>query len=168
MIWTRPGPSAATIPIASSRPGIDSMMSISRISTESTQPPGIARDRADEQPDREADGDRDDPDQERVASAVHDPREEVAAERVDSEEMLGGRPRAAASVEKREVLMQRVVGGDQRREERDEDERPHHDEPDDGTVVVAQPPPGLRPEPARRRLEPEFSSLRSRRSLTRL
>ncbi len=133
------------------------MMSISRISTESTQPPGIARDRADEQPDREADGDRDDPDQKRIASAVHDPREQVAAERVDSEEVLGGRPRAAAPVEKREILMERVVGGDQRREERDEDERPHHEEPDDGTVVVAQPPPGLRPEAARRTLEPDFS-----------
>ena len=39
MIWTSPGPSAATIPIASSRPGIESMMSIARISTESIHPP---------------------------------------------------------------------------------------------------------------------------------
>ena len=39
MIWNRPGPSTATIPIASSRPGIASMMSISRMITLSTMPP---------------------------------------------------------------------------------------------------------------------------------
>ena len=39
MICTRPGPSAATIPIASSSPGIASMMSISRMITLSTAPP---------------------------------------------------------------------------------------------------------------------------------
>ena len=35
----RPGPSAVTIPIASSRPGIASMTSITRMIAESTQPP---------------------------------------------------------------------------------------------------------------------------------
>ena len=35
----RPGPSSATIPIASSRPGIASMTSITRMIAESTQPP---------------------------------------------------------------------------------------------------------------------------------
>ena len=39
MICVIPGPSMATIPIASSRPGIESMMSIARITTESIAPP---------------------------------------------------------------------------------------------------------------------------------
>ena len=39
MIWKMPGPSIATIPIASSRPGIASMMSIRRMITLSTTPP---------------------------------------------------------------------------------------------------------------------------------
>ena len=39
MICHKPGPSAATTPIANSRPGIASMMSISRITTVSTTPP---------------------------------------------------------------------------------------------------------------------------------
>ncbi len=39
MIWNRPGPSIATIPIASSRPGIASMMSVKRMITLSTIPP---------------------------------------------------------------------------------------------------------------------------------
>ena len=39
MIWTRPGPSIATIPTASRKPGIESITSISRMITESTTPP---------------------------------------------------------------------------------------------------------------------------------
>ena len=39
MIWIRPWPSAATIPIARSSPGIESMMSINRITMLSTIPP---------------------------------------------------------------------------------------------------------------------------------
>ena len=39
MICKSPGPSIATIPIASSRPGIASMMSIRRMITLSTMPP---------------------------------------------------------------------------------------------------------------------------------
>ena len=39
MICTIPGPSIATIPIARSRPGIESMTSISRMMVESSAPP---------------------------------------------------------------------------------------------------------------------------------
>ena len=53
MICQRPGPSIATSPIASSRPGIASMMSIRRMITESTQAAEVAGDRAEQQPDRE-------------------------------------------------------------------------------------------------------------------
>ena len=39
MTCRRPGPSAATIPIANKSPGIASMMSIARMIVESTMPP---------------------------------------------------------------------------------------------------------------------------------
>ena len=39
MIWKKPGPSTATIPIASSRLGIESMTSMQRMITESVVPP---------------------------------------------------------------------------------------------------------------------------------
>ena len=39
MIWKRPGPSIATIPIASRKPGIASMMSVRRMITLSIAPP---------------------------------------------------------------------------------------------------------------------------------
>ena len=39
MICQIPWPSAATMPMARSRPGIASMMSISRMNTQSTMPP---------------------------------------------------------------------------------------------------------------------------------
>ena len=48
----------------------------------------VAGDRAEEQPDRQADGDRDDADQQRVARAVDDARELVAAELVEAEPVL--------------------------------------------------------------------------------
>ncbi len=98
-----PGPSTATIPIASSRPGIASMMSIARMITRVDDAAEVAGDRAEQQPDREPDGDRDDADQERVARAVDDPRELVAAELVDAEPVRArwgrGSTRSGSAVE---------------------------------------------------------------------
>ena len=120
MIWKRPGPSTATIPIASSRPGIASMMSIMRMITLSIDAAEVAGDRAEHEADREArPSTDDDADQERVARAVEDPRELVAAER--------RRPRTSASDDgpgqqpfmiRSRFWSQRPVGRDPRREDR--------------------------------------------------
>ena len=55
MALVMPGPSAATKASASTRLGSDRKMSVTRISTASTQPPKIAGDRADHQADRRDD-----------------------------------------------------------------------------------------------------------------
>ena len=85
MTGTRPAPSIATIPIASSRLGMASRMSIKRITTRVGPAAEVAGDRAEQHPDREPDGHGHDADDERVPGAVDDARELVAAELVDAE-----------------------------------------------------------------------------------
>ena len=78
-------------------------------------------------------------DQQRVARAVDDPRELVAAELVEPEPVVERGARAAAAAEPREVLDARVLRRDQRREDRDEDEDPDEREADERARVAAQP-----------------------------
>ena len=67
------------------------MTSIERMITVSTHAAEVAGGRAEHEPDREADRDGDDADQEREARAVDDARELVARERVEPEPVLARR-----------------------------------------------------------------------------
>src|SRR5207248_6885999 len=116
------------------------------------------RDRPEDKPDREPDRDRDDADDEREPRAVEDARELVAAELVDAEPVLGGRPRAAAVPYEVEMLVEGPVRREQRREHGHEDEREHEEETDPGAGIAPDPPEGLAPEAARR-LERELRAL---------
>ena len=74
MICQRPWPSAATIPIASSSPGIASMTSMTRMISAVDEAAEVAGDRAENKPTESPTADRDDADHEREARAVDDPR----------------------------------------------------------------------------------------------
>ena len=80
-----------------------------------------------DQPDRHADAradrQRDDADQQRVAGAVDDAAELVAAELVQAERELTGRPRELSRADEVEPLEGRVVRREQRREDRHEARR---------------------------------------------
>jgi hypothetical protein len=117
------------------------MMSISRISTE---------------PDRQANGNGDDSDQQRVAGAVDHTRELVAPLLVDAEPVLGRRPRAAGPLQAREVARAWILGRDHRCEDGDEHEEPDQPEADERARVPPQPVPRVAPE-AGGRLELDFS-----------
>ena len=126
-------------------------------------PADVARDRAEHHADREADRDRDDADQERVARAVEDPRELVAPLLVDSEPVLGRRAGAAASAESREIADARILGREERREEGADDEDPDDREADQRSRVPAQARPGVAPETSASRARAGSLWLRSRR-----
>ena len=89
MIEKSPGPSIAAMPMAMRSPGIESMMSISRMITLSVLPPKKPGHRAEQEPDRHSDTDGDDADEERETGPVDDARELVSAELVDAEPVLG-------------------------------------------------------------------------------
>src|SRR4029079_14490462 len=118
-------------------------------------------DRAEHEADREARGDGDETDHERVAGPVDDPRELVAAEGVEPHRVRLRRAGAAAAVERdrEQVLLVRVVRGEQRRENGAEREQEHEREAGDRTGVAAQAAEGVAPESAGRRIERALGDL---------
>ena len=160
MICQSPGPSIATIPIASSRPGIASMTSISAHDQRVDEAADVARDRAEHEADREPDRDRDDADEQREAGAVEDPRELVAAELVDAEPGAattgrGSSPPADRRGSARAGRTGAISGAKIATTTNGADEA----EADDRARVPAQPAPGVAPEAAGRRLELDLDGL---------
>ena len=89
------------------------MMSVKRMITRFGAPE-VAGDRAEEQPEREADADGDDADQQREPRAVDHARELVASEVVDPERVLHEGPGQQPRADEEEVLLARVVRREQR------------------------------------------------------
>ena len=123
------------------------------------EPADVARDRAEDHSDGEADRDRDDADQQRVAGPVDDARELVSPERVDAEPMVERRAGQQLHAEPREILEARILRREQRREDGDEDEHAHQREAEQRTAVPAEPRPRVAPEPAAAGLERRFPGL---------
>jgi hypothetical protein len=110
----------------------------------------VTGDRAEDESDRKPDPNGDNPDQQRHAGAVHDPREEIAPEEVDAEPVLGRGAGTAAVRDLQQVLLDRIVSGDPRREDRAGHEDEDEDEAGDCAGIAEQAVEGVTPEPARR------------------
>ena len=135
-----PGPSSATMPIAIRKPG-DREHDVDEPHQHAVDPAAEeAGDGPDERAERQADRHRDDADQQRQAGAVEDPRQLVAPEVVDAEQVVQRRAGTAALVDQRQVLDARVVRREERGEERDEDEEGDQHEADDRARIAPQPP----------------------------
>ena len=70
-------------------------------------------------------------------------------ERVEPEQVVGGRAGTAGTTERREILLEGVVRREQRGEDRDEGEDPDQPHADEGAGVATQPAPGVAPEAGR-------------------
>ena len=123
---------------------------VGRAHQEGLDPPsevagGEAEDHAEDE--REAVGEH--ADHEAHAGAVHEPAEQVAAERVGAQpELAGGADGHALHGEALVVLLGRVVRGDPGRQQGDEDEADDDDDADHRELVAPEAAPDLAPERA--------------------
>jgi len=99
----------------------------------------VAGQRAEEAAQRQAQRDRGERDGQRGAGAVDDARQDVAAELVRAEQVLGVRRRAAGA----QVLVRRVLGGELRREDRHDDQEQHDDGADHAQAVAPEAAPDV-------------------------
>jgi hypothetical protein len=104
-----------------------------------------ARERPDGEPDDRAEPERHQPDDQRGAGAVDDPREDVAPQLVDPEQVLGRGARVDAGPDDRQVLVARLVGGQQRREHGHEHEQADQYQADHRAGAAQQPLPRVGP-----------------------
>ena len=141
----RPGPRTATRTRARSSEGKARMMSITRMITVSIQPPHIARDQADGDARRHGDDDDDHADEERIAGAEYQSREDVAADGVGAQKI--GEPAAflpgRRDQQRVTVLNDGRMGRDQRREDGDQNDESEDDEADDRPLVFGEVEPEL-------------------------
>jgi hypothetical protein len=94
----------------------------------------VARQQAEDHADGGGDGDRDQADRERDAGAVEDAGEDVAAELVGAQPMLGGGWLGAVG----RVDLDRIVGGEEGGGEGRRDDEQEQDEADDRPPVLAE------------------------------
>ena len=148
MIENRPGPSIAAMPIAISRPGIASMMSMKRMITVVDAASDVAGRAPSTSPADTPTATETTPMSREKRGAVEDARELVAPELVDAEQMIARRAWAAAFAQEAQVLLAWVVRSEPRSEDRRADEDPDEDEADDRPRVAEQLAKGVAPEAA--------------------
>ena len=114
-------------------------------------PAEVAGDPAEDQADGQADDDRDDPDHQRVAGAVDDPRPLVARLLVETRPVVGRGP--LERVRERRDHVPRAVRRDQGGEDGHDQEAADENESDDRARVAADPAESVAPEALRGLLE---------------
>ena len=110
------------------------------------EPAEVARERADRHPERDRDDHRGQADRDRDASTPERAREDVPAQVVGAERMVGGWPLQRLREVDRVHLGRPDIGAD---EGRDDEERKHY-EPGHGELVAPELVPRVAPEGARR------------------